>query len=354
MEHGTMNGYYLYGVIGAGPIPAFETEGLAGGVHVIFDGDVGAIAGAAPENGFQCLQQEQAVRLLLKHQRVLEEATAQTTILPVKFGTVAPDKGAVRRMLTQGAGLLSSRLAELAGCVQMEIVAQWQLDQVFAEIAREAEIAELRRAAETSGTADAGVRLGQAVKNALERRRAALSNKICTALGTIATAIATNPLMDDRMAVNAALLLNRLNAGLLEGVLKRLDTEMAGTLTFRSIGPLPPASFATVEVSFPSPGVTERACKLLGLSPMAGSSDIISAFQRLERLHNPVTDGAPVPDPGALLELTEAYRYLMSLASPAGERGGAAGLSAGDGDVIINVVRKEMTPPAPVAQELAA
>ncbi len=349
-----MNGYYLYGVIGAGPIPAFETEGLAGGVHVIFDGDVGVVAGAMPGNGFHGLQREQAVRLLLKHQRVLEEATAQTTILPVKFGTVAPDKAAVRRMLSQGAGLLSTRLAELAGCVQMEVVVQWQLDQVFAEIAQEAGIAELRRAAETSGGASAGVRLGQAVKSALERRRAVLSDKICAALGTIAAGIAANPLMDDRMALNAALLLNRLNAGLLDGVLKRLDTEMAGTLTFRSIGPLPPASFATVEVSFPSPSVTERACKLLELGPMAGASDIMSAFQRLERLHNPGADGAQPPDTGAMLELAEAYRYLMSLAAASGERGGAVDFSAGDGKVIINVVRKEMTPPASVAQELAA
>jgi hypothetical protein len=91
------------------------------------------------------------------------------------------------------------------------------------------------------------------VKNALERHRAALSNKLCGALAPIATAMAANPLMDDRMAVNMAVLLNRINAGLLEGVLNRLDTETGGKLTFRSIGPLPPASFATVEVNFPQP-----------------------------------------------------------------------------------------------------
>jgi hypothetical protein len=156
-----MSGYYLYGVIGAGQIPAFETDGLAGDLQVIFDRDAGVIAGAAPEGGVQGLQREQAVQFLLRHQRVLEEAMPQATILPVKFGTVAPDKNAVRRMLNQGRELLSARLAEFAGCVQMEIVVLWQLDQVFAEIAGEAEIGELRRAAETSGSADAGVRLGK-------------------------------------------------------------------------------------------------------------------------------------------------------------------------------------------------
>jgi len=249
-----MSSLYIYGVVSGDRPLTFGVPGLAGGLRIISEGSVAAIAGKAPDCDLRGLPREQAVNFLLQHQQVLEEAMAQTTVLPVKFGALAPGEDAVRRMLVQGKELLSAQIEEFTDHLQMEIAVLWRLDQVFAEIATERDIADLREKALASEGEEGSVRLEQAVKAALERRRGALSDEVCDVLGTVATGMATGPRPDDQVAANVALLLNKTDMGSLEGMLNRLHAEMAGEVKFRATGPLPPASFATVEITFPPSG----------------------------------------------------------------------------------------------------
>ncbi len=343
-----MSGLYLYGIVGAQRLPVFETEGLAGGLRVIFEGDVGAIAGAAPVDNFQGLAREQAVRLLVNHQQVLEEAMAQTTVLPVKFGTVAPDERAVCRMLTQGGDLLGTRLAEFNDRLQIEVVAQWRLDQVFAEIATEAEVAELRQTALSGGGTEASLRLGQAVKTALDRRRTALSAELYAELGTVATDMTAHQPLNDHVALDVAVLLDRMDVGSLDGLLNRLDSKMAGQLNFRSIGPLPPMNFATVEVTFPSRDAIHRACKTLELGDRSSRQEIRSAYRRLACENYSGVLSLEVEDrDGGMGELTDAYRTLMTYAQTSmpesADHDWIFDANATADKVIINVVRQEMS-----------
>jgi hypothetical protein len=342
-----MSSLYLYGIVGAQRLPVFKTEGLAGGLRVIFEGDVGAIAGAAPPACIQNLTREEAARLLVNHQQVLEEAMAQTTVLPVKFGTVAPDERAVCRMLTQGGDLLGTRLAEFNDRLQIEVVAQWRLDQVFAEIATEAEVAELRQMALSGGT-EASIRLGQAVKTALDRRRTALSAELYAELGTVATDMAAHSPLNDHVALDVAVLLDRMDVGSLDGLLNRLDSKMAGQLNFRSIGPLPPLNFATVEVSFPSRDAIHRACQTLELGDRVSREEIRLAYHRLARERHPGAAPSDVQTLNAgMNELTEAYRTLMTYAQNSMPEGigheWIFDANAIADKVIINIVRQEMS-----------
>jgi hypothetical protein len=204
-----MSALYLYGVIGAENPLTLSIDGLAGGVHVIAEGDLGAIAGAAPECELQGLTREQAVRFLLKHQEALEIAMAETTVLPVRFGVIAPNEAAVRRMLDQGADLFHARLEEFAGRCQMEIVVSWRLDRVFAEIAREPEIARAQNAIPAGAGEDERAQFGLMVKAELNRRRSSLAEELAAELKAVARDIAVNPLMDDSMVANFALLLEK-------------------------------------------------------------------------------------------------------------------------------------------------
>ncbi len=252
-----MSSLYIYGVVSTAKSLSFSGQGLAGGLRVVGEGGAGAIVGHAPDCDLAAVPREQAVNFLLRHQEVLDEAMAQTTVLPVKFGAIAPEEDAVRHVLSQGKDTLDACLAEFTDHLQMEVAVLWRLDQVFAEIATEHDIARLREKAQASEGAEGGVRLEQAVKAALERRRIALADEVCDVLGTVATGIATTPPPNDQMAANVALLLNKTDMGSLEGMLNRLHAEMAGEVKFRATGPLPPASFATVEITFPPSGTVD-------------------------------------------------------------------------------------------------
>ncbi|MEJ2123875.1 MAG: GvpL/GvpF family gas vesicle protein [Alphaproteobacteria bacterium] len=309
-----MSSQYIYGVANVTQPLTLDAAGLAGGLQLVAEGDIGAIVGTVPDCDLRALPQSQAVQLLLRHQEVLEAVMTQTTVLPVKFGAIAPDEAAVRRMLIQGRDVLSERLAEFTDHLQMEIVVLWRLDQVFSEIATERDILQLRERAGASGDEANALRLGQAVKTALERRRTALNDEICDVLGTVATDMAANPLMDDRMAANFALLLNKTDVGSLEGMLNRLNTELDGEVKLSRVGPLPPSNFATVEVSFAQVDAITWARDTLELGQKASRSEIKSAYERLAQPCRPDPEQGRDGSPERMGDLAKAYRCLMTYA----------------------------------------
>ncbi len=305
---------YLYGIAGAAGLSLPPVCGVEGGVTALEYGGLSAIVGAPPKGGFQELSREKAVRLLLSHQEVLEAAMASAALLPVKFGTVAPSASAIRSLLRQQRDMLSGLLAEFSGCTQMEIVVLWQPEAVFAEIAAEPAIAEARKDAQQGGNEAAAVRLGQAVKSALERRRAAMQARLSEALGPVVLNIAFNASMDERMAANLAVLIGQADVKGLDDALERLDTEFGGRLTFRCVGPLPPASFATLQVTFPSAQAIAQARQMLELTGALTPKDVTSAFRRLAREHHPDSAVAGNGSGEHMEELTKAYRLLQACA----------------------------------------
>ena len=305
---------YLYGVAGAGRLPLSQVYGVEGGVTVLEHGGLGAIVGAPPAGSFQELSREKAVRLVLGHRQVLETAMTGATVLPVKFGTVAPSEAAVRSLMRQQRDMLTGLLAEFSGCMQMEIVVLWQPEAVFADIAAEPAIAEVRREAQNGGNKAAAVKLGQLVKAALERRRSAMRERLGEALRPVAMDIAFNAPADDREAANLAVLIAATDAGQLQAALERLDRESGGRLTFRYTGPLPPASFATLQVIFPCAQAIARARQALEITGPLTQKDIASAFRRLAREHHPELSAANGQSSERMDELSRAYRLLLACA----------------------------------------
>ncbi len=344
-----MSSQYIYGVVNANQPLTFDVAGLAGGLQLITEDGIGAIVGAAPECDFRSLPQNTAVQLLLRHQEVLEAVLPQTTVLPVKFGAVAPDEAAVRRMLIQGGDVLREQLAEFTDHLQMEIIVLWRLDQVFTKIATEHDIAKLRQRVGACNDTAHALQLGQAVKTALERRRNALNDEICDVLGTVATDMAANPLMDDHMAANVALLLNKSDVGSLEGMLNRLNIELDGEVKFRRVGPLPPSSFATVEVSFAKADTITWARRTLELGEKSSRSEIKSAYNRLAKLCRPDLEQGRDGDPERIGELVKAYRCLMTCAKAQAQDHDSHewlfDASTAADMVMINVVRQSMNTP---------
>jgi DnaJ-domain-containing protein 1 len=158
------------------------------------------------------------------------------------------------------------------------------------------------------------MRLGQAVKSALEARRAAMQARLSEAFGPVAMDIAFNASMDDRMAANLAVLISRAGTKRLEDALERLDAEFDGRLTFRCVGPLPPSSFATLQVTFPSAQAIARARQMLELTGALSQKEITAAFRRLVREHHPDLAAAGNQSSERMEELTKAYRLLQACA----------------------------------------
>lgn len=308
-----------------------------------------AVVSPTTRADFRGMSRQEALRYLVSHQRVVEAVMAALPVLPVRFGTVLPGEAWVRRLLEQGYTLLRSTLDGLAGKVQVEVVVTWDLATVFQEIAAEEEIvrAKARAAGRSHGQA-ARVAVGEKVKRLLDRRRSELQDQMIFRLRDVALDLVTNPLLDDRMVTNIALLLNEADREALDRRLAELDEEFQAGLNFRCVGPLPPYSFATVEVEVPTYAAVCAARQRLGLGERATLIEIRQAYRRAAaRLHpdvNPEGGHAGV----RMAELAEAYRTLTAYARSRAREHGEAPDAACAFDqetvartLLISVVRQE-------------
>ncbi len=237
--------------------------------------------------------------------------------LPVKFGTILPDEAAVTRLLMRGEGVLAPRLAELAEHVQIELIVSWSLDDVLGEVAQEDAVIRLKAevaAQPAEAGNDARIALGKFVKELIDRRREAYRNRIMAALRPIAADMVENALMDDRMVANVALLLPEPASEAFDRQLAELDEEFGGRLNFRSVGPLPPSSFATVEVTLQSYEVVDHARRALRLGDRAKLVEIKAAYRRLIRQSHPDVSAATPIDRRQAARLIDAYKALLAYA----------------------------------------
>jgi hypothetical protein len=320
---------YLYAIIPTGDQVIFNVAGVDDDrdeVYSVPHRDLAAVVSASPLADYRGLKRDQAVRYLVAHQRVVEAVMKDFPLLPVKFGTVLPNEARVHRLLAQGEALFRTTLGRFAGRMQMEVVVLWNLQEVFREISQEEPIAGLKAQVAVrppEETVDERVAIGQMVQASLEQRRAALRDHLLPPLREVALDLVANPLMDDSMVTNVALLVDEAGRGALDQRLKLLDEEFGSRLRFRCVGPLPPYSFATVEVQVPSFEAVDEARHRLGLGEMTTPGEIKRAYRRLAgRLH---PDRNP-KDPQAearMAELTRAYQLLTAYAENVQRSGGA-------------------------------
>jgi hypothetical protein len=311
---------YIYAIIPTGKRMLFDVAGMDDDhdeVYSIPYHDLAAVVSASPLADYRGLKRDEAVRYLVVHQQVVEAVLRDFPVLPVRFGTVLPDETWVHHLLKQGESLFRTTLERFDGQVQMEAVVLWNLAEVFQEIGREDDIAQLTaRMANLSPekTVTERVAIGQMVKASLERRRAELVDCLLPPLQEVALDQAINPAMDDSMVANVALLVDEAGRGQLDQRLEMLDKRFEGRLHFRCVGPLPPYSFASVEVQLPTYEVVDEARRRLGLGETATQGEIRRAYRQLvARLH---PDHNP-QDPEAearMTAMTQAYQLLTAYA----------------------------------------
>jgi len=311
---------YVYAIIPRGDQVTFNVAGVDKNHNEVFaipHRDLAAVVSFSSLMDYRGLKRDEAVRYLVPHQRVIEEVMQEFPILPVEFGTILPNRTWVHRLLVQGEVLFGKMLEQFAGRVQMEVVVLWNLQEVFQEIGREEPIAHLKAQVATRSreeTVAERVTIGQMVQASLERRRVALRDRLLPSFRELALDLVVNPLMDDSMVTNAALLVDEAGRNALDRRLEELDEEFGGQLHFRCVGPLPPYSFATVKVQVPSFKAVDAARRQLDLGEMAALGEIKRAYRRLAGQLHPDHNPEDPEAEARMAELTQAYGLLTTYA----------------------------------------
>jgi len=326
---------YLYAIVPArqGIDEAIGAGSVSDRLRTIAPGPFAAVVGDGPN--VEGRSREELVLRLLSHQKTIERIMQAAPLLPVKFGTFAPDEACVHAMLARGGAAFQAAFERLAGCVQVEIVVKWDVETVFAEIAKEEAIAGLKKKWELHvGPSDEALRvvLGGLVKQSLERRRAALAAALFATLRMAAVDAIACPVTADQVALHAVLLMKAEEMASLDGRLEELDAAYGGRLAFRCVGPLAPYSFATVEIEIVETAALKQAMYLLDVGPAANAAEVRAAYHRAVKSVHP--DAAGTGDSAGMAALTEAYRILSLQAEAAGD--------PSDRSVFVSLQRQEI------------
>ena len=248
---------YVYGITAASH-PALP-EGLGGvgdpalPVRVLTEGDLAAIVSDSPE-GLRPKRRD-----LLAHQNVLSEAGAGGCILPMRFGSVAPDDGTVTGVLAERQEHYKERLRTLDGKVEYNVKATHDEEAVLHRVM--SDNPEIRAVTEANrkaggGSYDERLRLGEMVVAAVKAREAEDAGEVQRALEPVADAISVGPESSGWLA-NVSFLVERDAAASFLETVDQLRKDHPH-LDLRVNGPLPPYSFV-------DPGPAEPAGTTVGI-----------------------------------------------------------------------------------------
>jgi len=340
----------VYAIVAAGAAidEAIAANAALSGLRTIACGPFAAVVGDGPTAESGGRNREELVLRLLAHQKIVEQIMQASPVLPVKFGTVVPDEIGVYSFLERGGPAIGAAFDRLAGCVQIEILVKWDVEAVFAEIAKEQAIAGLKEKWRVHiGAPEDALRfaIGKLVKQSLDRRRASLAASLFETLRAVAVDAIAYPATADQVALHLVLLMKSDRMTALDRRIEDLDVTHGGRLGFRVVGPLAPYSFATVEIEIVEATALNQAMRLLGVGPSSSVAQVRLAYRRAAKSVHPDAVGAG--GNAGMVALKEACRILCLNAETGGDgRGVDETLSAGHPilagrSVIVSVRRQE-------------
>ena len=233
---------YVYGIADRShPAPAEGTTGVgepARPVRTVVGGDLAAVVSDAPP-GLRPLRRD-----LLAHQSVLRRVGARGPVLPLRFGSVAPDDDAVRKVLVERGAHFHERLRALAGKVEYRVRAVHDERAVLRRVM--ADHPEIRAMSETADAAgrrrdEQRRRLGERVRAAVRDREAEDARAVYGALAPASAAVQGGP-GPTAALVDLSFLVAEDAADAFRAAVGRMRRQL-GHLRMDVTGPCPPYSF---------------------------------------------------------------------------------------------------------------
>jgi hypothetical protein len=321
-----MEGKYIYGIVTGSNETILDINGLGNSsrVYTIGYNDLNCLLSDYHDVDFSCMPKERIIRNLLRHEIVVEHVMKKHMVLPIKFGTILATLDEVRNMLCQGYSRFMDALALTRDKVEVEVAATWDTAQVLQEISKEKDIVSAKEAI-ASKPAQQDLRerslLGQMVKASMDRRRDSYREQMIAFLKPVAVDVQPNALVSDQMVMNVAFLVEKANQEKFDRRIGQLNDLFHNQINFRIVGPLPPYSFAMVEVTKASPDKLREARQLLQLGETSSEPDIRKAYRRLAAETHPDCNPGKELATKQFAELRQASELLIAYCRGRAESG---------------------------------
>ena len=318
-------GRYIYGVIKEGERKSFGFCGINEGeeVYTITYQDIACVVSNSPVQDYSSMVKEALGHLLVKHQTVIEKIMKDHTIIPMKFGTFACNDNEVAQVLKRGYSQFKELLTNIDGKIELDVAAIWtDSNGIIKEIGEEdKEIRELKAEIAKkppSSTLQDRIKIGMMIKDVLDKRREKEQAHIIDFLKEATVDFQKHQVMDDKMVLNCAFLLEKSKEPDFDARLKALDKEYNQKVNFRCVGPLPPYSFATCQLKKVGFNQIDEAKKLLGLPERTSLEEIKESYRQFAQKNHPDKHPENMQLKEDFEKTTKAYKLLTSCCQQGG------------------------------------
>ncbi|GAB2819903.1 GvpL/GvpF family gas vesicle protein [Actinoallomurus bryophytorum] len=235
---------YVYGIVRDDARLPGDMDGVAGEeVSLVRHGGLaGLVSEISPGQALGTRED------LLAHEGVVEAVAADTTVLPLRFGSVVTTADAlVEEMLIPYHDWFETVLDDLEGTHEFAVVGVYVEDAVLREvIGEDPEAAQLRnriRELPEDAAYYDRIRLGELIVKALDEKRQVDSEALVRALEPLSEAVSLRTPTSEDTAADAAFLVTDRDLPAFEDAVDELGERWAGRVRLRMIGPLAPYDF---------------------------------------------------------------------------------------------------------------
>lgn len=320
-------GKYVYGIINSNKKLFLGPCGIGAceEVYNIAYQDISAIVSDSEIVDYTHMLKDTLAMRLVRHQKAIEGIMPKYSIIPMRLGTFASDETELKDILHRGYNPIKDIWPKICDKIEIDIVALWSdFNSVLKEVSEEKEIKEFKEAllVDPKGvTVDDQMKVGVMVKKALDKKREECAFQIQDALKTVSRNCKVHGLMDDKMVMNAAFLINTTQREDFDRIVEELNTKFNEGLNFRCVGPLPPYSFYTLEIKKMDFKEVDWARKRFGLNDLTGKEEIEKAHRRLAfSLHPDKNPDTPDVE-REFGDVTKAYKILADYSLAAEQAG---------------------------------
>ncbi len=200
---------YLYAIVTGGQQRSYPSAGIGGmDVETISNGRLAAIVSSVASSK---IRPERAN--LTAHQNVLKQIMADTTPLPIAFGTIAAGPEAIRKILIRNQRAFLDQLQRVAGKVEMGLRVSWDVPNIFEYFVNTHTELRMARDRLTSArhefTQEEKIELGRMFDRLLTADREDHTRKVQRALGSLCVESKPNPCRNEHEVTNLACLVRR-------------------------------------------------------------------------------------------------------------------------------------------------
>lgn len=239
---------HVYGIVRARHPEPRDRAGIGSPpaqVRLVRSGDLAAaVSDVEPDR----LTERDAVR----HLDVLIGLLADGPVLPLRFGTVAPDEDTVRRQVLDATAMdLADRLDKLDGMVEVRLDISVDEDAEL-RVLLDASPALRHLAGRAAGT-DAlttRIEIGEQISSLLAARRTMLDDLVITRLGPLSTADLRSP-TEEVTALCHVFLIEADRLDRFDEAVGQLRDELGDAYAVEYVGPLPAFDFIDIQIKPP-------------------------------------------------------------------------------------------------------